>query len=110
MKELGSAKKLFPEQLKKQIHPDQLGFDPLVTSPEFSQIMGQPRATRALEFGIGINQAGYNLYVAGEKGTGRTSCITNYLQPIATCGNTPNDWLYVNIIFAEKKCNSMALR
>lgn len=96
MKELGSAKKLIPEQLTKQIHPDQLDFEPSISPPEFSSILGQPRATQALEFGIGISQAGYNLYVAGETGTGRTSYITNYLQPIATCGNTPDDWLYVN--------------
>lgn len=96
MKELGSAKKLVTKQLIKKIHPDQLGFDPLEPLPEFSQILGQPRATRALEFGVGIRQTGYNLFVAGEKGTGRISCITKYLKPIATCGNTPDDWLYVN--------------
>ncbi|PCH83308.1 MAG: ATP-dependent protease [Piscirickettsiaceae bacterium] len=96
MKELSSAKKLTIKQLKKQITPDQLNFDPLIDAPEFSQILGQSRATSALEFGIGINKAGYNLYVAGETGTGRTQYITNYLKPIATCGNTPDEWLYVN--------------
>ncbi len=96
MKELGSAKRLLPEQLTKQIHPDQLGFDPLISSPEFGQILGQPRATQALEFGIGVKEAGYNLYVAGETGTGRTQYITNYLKPIAAHANTPDDWLYVN--------------
>jgi predicted ATP-dependent protease len=96
MKELGLPKKLVPEQLTKQIHPDQLGFDPLASLPEFSQILGQPRATRALAFGVGINQAGYNLYVAGESGTGRTRYITHYLKPIAIQGNRPDDWLYVN--------------
>ncbi len=96
MKDDGSAKKLAVEQLTKHILPDQLNFEPLTSPPEFNQILGQPRATQALEFGISINQTGYNLYVAGETGTGRTRSITSYLQPIATCGNTPNDWLYVN--------------
>lgn len=96
MNELDSSHKLTPDQLKKQIHPDQLNFDPLSPAPEFSQIMGQPRATRALEFGANITDAGYNLYVAGETGTGRTQYIISYLKSIATFGNTPEDWLYVN--------------
>jgi len=96
MKELYSAKKLTAEQLTKKIKADQLGFDSLVDAPEFSQLLGQPRATRALEFGVSIKEKGYNLYVAGDTGTGRTQYITNYLKPTATCGNTPDDWLYVN--------------
>ena len=89
-------KKLVAEQLTKQIHADQLSFDPVAEAPDFNQLLGQPRATRALEFGISINEMGYNLYVAGDAGIGRTQYIINYLKPIARCGNTPDDWLYVN--------------
>lgn len=96
MKKLCSAKKLTSKQLSKKIHPKQLSFDPHAEAPEFSQLLGQPRATRALEFGISIKKTGYNLYVAGDSGIGRTQFITNYIKPIATCGNTPDDWLYVN--------------
>lgn len=109
MKELGSAMRLLPEQLTKQITADQLDFDSLTAPPEFRQILGQPRATQALEFGVGINETGYNLYVAGEIGTGRTQYITNYLKPIATCGNRPDDWLYVNNFdnAVEPRCISL---
>ena len=96
MKASCSVKKLTAEQLTKKINADQLGFDLLVEAPEFNQLLGQPRATRALEFGVSIKETGYNLYVAGDKGTGRTQYIINYLEPIATRGHTPDDWLYVN--------------
>jgi predicted ATP-dependent protease len=96
MKASDLAHKLTPEQLTKHVQTDQLNFDPLIPTPEFNQILGQPRATRALEFGVSINETGYNLYIAGETGTGRTQYIINYLEPIATCGNTPDEWLYVN--------------
>lgn len=96
MKTSNCAHKLTPEQLTKQVQADQLNFDPLTPPPEFNQILGQPRATRALEFGASIKETGYNLYVAGETGTGRTQYIINYLEPIATYGNTPDEWLYVN--------------
>jgi len=101
--------KLIAKQLTKQIHADQLNFDPVAEAPDFNQLLGQPRATRALEFGISINEVGYNLYVAGDAGTGRTQYIINYLKPIAMRGNTPDDWLYVNNFenSVEPRCISL---
>ena len=42
----------------------------LVSLREF---IGQERATRALEFGLNMMSAGYNIYVGGLTGTGKTS-------------------------------------
>jgi predicted ATPase with chaperone activity len=35
------------------------------------EIVGQERAVRALKFGLGIKEKGFNIYVAGYPGTGR---------------------------------------
>ncbi len=101
--------KLRIDQLTRYIAPDELSFLSTQELPEYKDILGQPRASQALEFGISINQPGYNLYVAGETGTGRTHYITEYLQPVAAHGKTPADWLYVNNFErpAEPRCISM---
>jgi predicted ATP-dependent protease len=85
--------KLKADQLVRHIHPDDLNLDSVLAS---SQIFGQPRATEALELGIRIPHAGYNLYLAGKNGTGRVRYVMEYLAPIAEMADPPQDWLYVN--------------
>jgi len=64
------------------------------------EIIGQPRGTRAIEFGIDIDSPGYNIFVLGEEGTGRTTAIGRFLRERAASRPAPQDWLYVNN-FAE---------
>ena len=40
-----------------------------------SEIIGQERAVRALKFGLGIKNNGFNVYVAGNPGTGRKTAV-----------------------------------
>jgi hypothetical protein len=40
------------------------------------EIIGQERAVRALKFGLGIREKGFNIYVAGYPGTGRKTAVT----------------------------------
>ena len=48
-----------------------------------SGIIGQNRAVKALEFGLKIQDKGFNIYIAGMPGTGRKTLILNYLEAIA---------------------------
>lgn len=59
-------------------------------------IIGQPRGTKAIAFGVGIQSQGYNIFVMGSMGTGRTTAIKNFLQEQAAAKPTPDDWLYVH--------------
>ena len=43
--------------------------------PEHPEIVGQPRALRALEMGLSISGKGYNIFVSGDPGTGRSTAI-----------------------------------
>ncbi len=88
--------KLSPDQLRSRVSPEVLGFETTRELPEFSGILGQPRATQALDFGLSINHHGYNIYVAGDTGTGRIRYVLDYLQPTVGQRETPPDWLYVN--------------
>lgn len=58
-------------------------------------IIGQPRATRALEFGMGLKSKGYNIFVTGSIGTGRSTAIRHFLQERCVLEPTPDDLLYV---------------
>ena len=60
------------------------------------EIIGQERAVRALKFGIGIRDHGFNIYVAGWPGTGRTTAVKNFVEEIARVEPAPPDWCYVN--------------
>src|SRR4030065_1314945 len=60
------------------------------------EIIGQERAVRALKFGIGIREHGFNIYVAGWPGTGRTTAVKNFVEEIARVEPVPPDWCYVN--------------
>jgi lon-related putative ATP-dependent protease len=62
----------------------------------FDGILGQERAVNAIEFGVAMDRPGYNIYLMGENGTGRSSYVQDYLANIATDQDAPSDWVYVN--------------
>lgn len=51
-----------------------------VPSSFHGDIIGQPRAVKAIEMGIRIPSKGYNIFVTGESGTGRTTAIKKILS------------------------------
>ncbi len=59
-------------------------------------IIGQDRAISALKFGLNILKPGFNIYVSGPAGTGRTTAIKSFLETLATQKETPSDWCYVH--------------
>lgn len=61
-------------------------------------IIGQDRAVQAIKFGLKMNQKGYNIYVAGTSGVGRTSYTHALIKNHAKENPNKNlkDWVYVN--------------
>ncbi|MFH0769317.1 MAG: AAA family ATPase [Chloroflexota bacterium] len=65
------------------------------------EFIGQERATRAVEFGLNMVNAGYNIYVAGLTGTGKTSMVKSYIERVikerGQRGETfvLDDWCYL---------------
>jgi lon-related putative ATP-dependent protease len=91
---------LTPDKLRRVCEPASLDFATTAELPPAADIIGQPRGTQAIEFGIDIDRPGYNIFVLGEEGTGRTTAISRFLSERAARRPTPQDWLYVNN-FAE---------
>ncbi|HUF38170.1 MAG TPA: ATP-binding protein [Anaerolineales bacterium] len=89
------AYRLQPPQLRKTCDPNLFSFETTSDLEPELRIIGQPRGTRAIEFGINIASPGYNIYVLGESGTGRTTAIQRFIQEKAGVSPIPDDSLYV---------------
>ena len=57
--------------------------------------IGQDRGIKALEFGLSVDINGYNVYVEGPYGVGKTAYVKNYLNVISKKKKVPNDWCYL---------------
>lgn len=57
---------------------------------------GQERAREAVEFGVGLRAAGYNLFVLGPIGVGKQTLARELVQSRAAREQVPTDWVYVN--------------
>ena len=57
--------------------------------------IGQERGIKALEFGLQVNVKGYNIYLEGPSGVGKTMYTKNYLNKISKKQKTPCDWCYI---------------
>ena len=58
-------------------------------------VYGQERGIKALEFGVQVDAKGYNLFVEGPSGVGKTIYTRNYLQKISKKKKIPHDWCYI---------------
>ncbi|RMG51835.1 MAG: ATP-binding protein [Acidobacteria bacterium] len=89
-------RELSPEEVYRACDPDQFDFE---TTAELSLpegIIGQKRAATAIRFGLDITSRGYNLFLAGPPGTGRTTLIQSTLTRLAEQKPTPPDICLVN--------------
>lgn len=59
-------------------------------------IIGQERAVSAIEFGLSMNEPGYNLFVVGPVGTGKTTYSVRKVKEAAQRRSVPDDWCYVH--------------
>lgn len=48
-----------------------------------------------MEFGLAVDGRGYNIFVVGQPGSGRTSYILERLERLAASVPAPDDWLYL---------------
>ncbi|MBS97914.1 MAG: ATP-dependent protease [Oceanospirillaceae bacterium] len=87
---------LEPEALYRTCETDLLPFRTTETLEPFTGFFGQERALEAMEFGIGMQRPGYNLFVMGNPHTGRFSFATVNLKGVAKKQHKPSDWCYLN--------------
>jgi lon-related putative ATP-dependent protease len=89
-------KPLEPDQLFRKCDLGELAFETTHDLEPLEGLLGQPRAVAAVEFGIGIERDGYNIFAFGPPGTGKHTAVLQYLERKAAGNETPSDICYVN--------------
>jgi len=88
--------KLTQEQLRNSCDSACLGFETTAELESLTQVIGQDRAVRAIEFGVDISSSGFNLFLAGAPGTGRKTILRRILASASQGRPTPPDIAYVH--------------
>lgn len=83
-------------QLRANVPANHLPFESLSELEALSGILGQERAVEAIQFGVAMQRPGYNIYVMGDSGTGRSSYVLSYLKSEAKRKAAPSEWVYIN--------------
>jgi lon-related putative ATP-dependent protease len=84
------------KDLSKNCKPSIFKFGSTAEIEPLPGIIGQERAVRSLGFGLDMNNEGYNIYLAGSYGTGKTTLARKMLDEKAEKKPVPPDWCYVN--------------
>jgi lon-related putative ATP-dependent protease len=83
------------KEVYKEYSSKNLNFNDTSQLEPFDDIIGQDRAVRAMEFGLTIHTRGYNIYMSGLTGTGKTSYAVSFIKKMAQKASVPDDWCYV---------------
>lgn len=88
-------KKLTAQELFKKCSTQELSFESTEELEPLEDMIGQERAVQAMNFGLKVKHKGYNIYMAGVTGTGKTSYAKSLIKKFAKEGKAPDDWCYV---------------
>ena len=96
MKNRMTFEELPPEKLRWRLEPEAVPFASTDDCEPCAEIIGQERALKAIQTGLEIKSLGYNIFITGMVGTGRTTTIKQLLEKLDKEEKTPDDILYVN--------------
>ncbi len=83
------------KELKKYCNPNTFKFETTDELDGIDAVYGQDRGIKALEFGLSVDSKGYNLYLEGPSGVGKTMYTKKYVNKVASKKKVPNDWCYI---------------
>lgn len=87
---------LTPEQLRHRCDLSAFGIASTADiTPDYSAL-GQNRAVDAIQFAIGMEHQGYNLFVSGSNGVGKRELVSRIISAEAASGEAPHDCCYIH--------------
>lgn len=94
--DLRETRRLSADDVLHRCRPERFAFETTAQlEPLAGGIIGQPRAVEAMEFGLAMTSSGYNLFMSGPTGTGKTTYAVTKVREIARLRTAPSDWCYV---------------
>ena len=85
-----------PKELRRICDPNVFRFKNTDHLNALDTVLGQDRAVQAIEFGLNMKSPGYNIFVTGEEGTGKSTLVREIAQDHARKRPRPTDWCMVN--------------
>jgi len=98
-------KSLTVPELRRTVDADSLGFQSTAELEAASGLIGQDRALRAIEFGVGMDTHDFNIFVLGPPAAGKSTAVKDYLHQKQSEPSPVYDWVYVNN-FEDSNCPS----
>ena len=95
-------------QLKNSCIPSDFTFQTTEELEPLEGIVGQERAVKAFDFGLAVKMKGYNIYMAGPSGTGKTTYAQCSTEKLAAKEPVPLDWCYVYNFQNPKKPTALS--
>ncbi|MDR3604140.1 MAG: ATP-binding protein [Syntrophaceae bacterium] len=96
MSDLKEKLRLSPQDLTWIAPPEGLISGTTASIEAVEDIVGQDRAVKAIKRGLAMKSHGYNIFVSGTNGTGRTATVKKLLEEFNVGGSVPDDLCYVN--------------
>ena len=87
--------KLTRDQLRRYVDHSAISIRSTEDAERISEIIGQDRALKALQFGLEVDGKGYNVFVSGPAGIGKMTSVESYLERVASKKEKPKDWCFV---------------
>jgi len=98
-------------ELRATIDPASIPFENTASlEPLGKGVIGQERGVDAIQFGIGLKENGYNVFVVGPPKAGLTYITRTFLEERVKQEPAPPDWCYVYNFKEPDKPKSLRLR
>jgi lon-related putative ATP-dependent protease len=100
---------LKPSELRRVCNPSRFTFKDTLELASLDMVIGQERAVQAIEFGLDMRSPGYNIFVTGAEGTGKSTIVKDLAGRYAKTQPVPDDWCLVNNFRDEFRPRAVAL-
>ena len=92
---MSKPKELLYQDLSNKCEVELFPFKNTSKLGTYEGIIGQERAAKAMKFGLKMKMRGYNIYMSGATGTGKTSFAKQVVNEVAANQSVPDDWCYI---------------
>ncbi|NNG01619.1 MAG: AAA family ATPase [Desulfobacteraceae bacterium] len=93
---MNNSKRLSVNELRRDCDTSCYKFSSTAELEPLDEVIGQERAVQAIDFGLHMDSAGYNIFVTGLEGTGKSTIVQDILRKHAMTLQTPQDWSLVH--------------